>query len=118
MAESPHANRHADPHADSDYLGSATIVIRGEEIAAQIELRGYREPIDGVFRWIGRIQRNDRLTELLGDDEPVRATIRTTHSAREALVGDPDPWLRYRIVGKSTPPFPVVTRLDEIDPSQ
>ncbi|WP_068275721.1 DUF4873 domain-containing protein [Aldersonia kunmingensis] len=103
------------PHAGSDYIGEATIVIRGTEVPAEIELRGYREPIDGVYRWIGRIAPNDTLTAILADKPRVRATIRTPHSAREAYIGDPDPWNRYRIMGKSTPPYHVPTDLDEVE---
>jgi hypothetical protein len=103
------------PHDDSDYIGSATVIIRGTEIPVDVEIRGYREPIDGVYRWIGRIRPNDELTEIVGDLQRMPAVIRTRHSTRDAFVGDPDLWGRYRIVGKSTPPFHVPTDLAEIE---
>ncbi|MBF5000514.1 DUF4873 domain-containing protein [Nocardia sp. BSTN01] len=101
------------PHEDSDYIGEATIVIRGTEVPAHVEIKGYREPIDGIFRWIGRISPNEQLTEILANQTRVRATIRTSHGARDAFVGDPDPWNRYRIIGKSTPPYHVPTEPDQ-----
>lgn len=103
------------PHAGSDYLGAATIIVHGREIPVRVELRGYREPIDGIFRWFGRIQRSDELEAALGDEARTRVTIRTEHSARAGVVGDPDPWRRFRITGKSTPPFHVPTELDEVE---
>lgn len=100
------------PHARSDYIGAATIIVRGTEVAAQIELKGYREPIDGIYRWIGRIAPNPELAALLGDEPRTTVTVRTAHSERDALAGDCDPWGRYRIMGKSTPPFPVPTEIE------
>lgn len=103
------------PHDGSDYIGPATVIIRGTEIPVDVEIRGYREPIDGVFRWIGRVRPNDDLAAIVGDLHRMPAVIRTEHSSREAFVGDPDLWGRYRIVGKSTPPFHVATDLSEIE---
>lgn len=104
-----------DPHQESDYIGPATIIIRGTEIDVNVELRGYREPIDGIYRWIGRTTADERLTEIVGDRARQRAVIRTEHSAREAFVGDADFWGRYRIVGKSTPPYHVETDLEKVE---
>ncbi|AHH18459.1 hypothetical protein NONO_c36720 [Nocardia nova SH22a] len=103
------------PHESSDYIGEATIIIRGTEIPARVEIKGYREPIDGVYRWIGRISPNEQLSDILANQTRVRATIRTPHSARDAYIGDPDPWQRYRINGKSTPPYHVPTSPDELE---
>ncbi|MFD0365328.1 DUF4873 domain-containing protein [Nocardia sp. GCM10030253] len=104
-----------NPHDGSDYIGPATIVVHDMEIPVRVELRGYREPIDGIFRWFGRIQPSDDLEAALGDEKRTRVTIRTEHSAREGFVGDPDPWRRLRIMGKSTPPFHVPTELSEVE---
>ncbi|GAB08222.1 flavin-containing monooxygenase [Gordonia araii NBRC 100433] len=104
-----------DPHEDSDYRGLATIVVRGTEIEAEVEMRGYREPIDGIFRWMGRIEPNDALTEIVGDLQRMPAVVKTPHGSRDAFIGDVDFWNRYRIIGKSTPPFHVATELDEVE---
>lgn len=103
------------PHDDAGYLGEATLVIGGREFAVRVEFRGYVEPIDGIYRWIGRVRPHDALTEFLGDEPRTPVTVRTAHSAREAVIGDPDPWGRYRIAGKSTPPFHVPTELSEVE---
>lgn len=104
-----------DPHEDSDYIGPATIVIRGTAVDVNVEIRGYREPIDGIYRWIGRTDPNDTLRELVGDLQRQLVVIRTEHSTREAYVGDIDFWGRYRIVGKSTPPYHVETDLEKVE---
>ncbi len=113
MVDTAPARHESDPHSDSDYVGDATIILRGSGIPVHIELRGYREPIDGVYRWFGRVAVNEALTAAVGDVKRIRVTVRTAHGAREAFLGDPDPWGRFRITGRSTPPFPVVT-----DPTQ
>jgi len=103
------------PHDDSDYIGPATVIIRGTQIEVEVEIRGYREPVDGVFRWIGRIRPDDQLASIVGDMQRMPAVIRTAHGSRDAYVGDPDLWGRYRIIGKSTPPFHVPTELSEVE---
>ncbi|QKT08490.1 DUF4873 domain-containing protein [Gordonia sp. X0973] len=100
------------PHEGSDYIGDATVIVRGTEVPVQIEMRGYREPIDGVYRWIGRVSANQQLSDILGDAQRTDITIRTHDDPRPAVIGDPDPWNRFRVMGKSTPPYPVETELD------
>ncbi|GED96700.1 DUF4873 domain-containing protein [Gordonia crocea] len=104
-----------DPHEDSDYRGPATVVIRGTEIDVEVEMRGYREPIDGIFRWMGRIDPNETLSQIVGDLARMPAVIRTPQGTRDGFVGDVDFWDRYRIIGKSTPPFHVATDLDDAE---
>ncbi|GAB17514.1 hypothetical protein GOEFS_035_00460 [Gordonia effusa NBRC 100432] len=112
------AHFHDDPHEESDYIGPATIIVRGTEIEVDVELRGYREPIDGIFRWIGRAQPNAELAEIVGDLQRMPAVIRTPHSSREGHVGDVDFWGRYRVIGKSTPPFKVATELADVEAAE
>ncbi|MCC8926598.1 DUF4873 domain-containing protein [Rhodococcus sp. I2R] len=98
-------------HAGSHYRGRAVVTIHGRDIEVDVELKGRREPIDGVFRWFGRISENTALIEMVGDAPRIRVRIRTLHSARDAWLGDLDPWNRLRVTGKSTPPFEVPTAL-------
>lgn len=100
------------PHDDSDYVGRASIIVKGMEVPVNLELTSHREPIDGKYRWIGRIAANDRLSAIVGDVRRIRVVVATPHSAREAYLGDPDFWGRFRITGKSTPPFAVDTSID------
>lgn len=99
--------------ADEDgYRGPATLVVEAAEFEVQVELRGHFEPIDGYYRWYGRIAEDERLHELLGGRKKP-AEIRTPEGAARGELSDPDPWGRYRIRGMSTPPFRVPAALAE-----
>ncbi|MEU7145223.1 DUF4873 domain-containing protein [Nocardia sp. NPDC046473] len=105
MAQRSAAER--SPHDGADYYGAGTLVVRGVEVPVHLEIRGYPEPTDGVYRWVGRVDANDVLTAVLGDEQRTACVVRTGDDARPAVVGDRDLWNRYRIMGKSTPPYPL-----------
>lgn len=97
------------PADDEDgYTGPATLVVDSTEFQVRVELRGHFEPIDGYYRWYGRVTRHEALDELLGGRKH-RAEIRTPDGAARGELSDPDPWGRYRILGTSTPPFRLPT---------
>jgi hypothetical protein len=101
-------------HDADGYTGTATLVVETIEIPVEVDLRGHFQPIDGYYRWYGRIMVNEQITAISGGKK-VPVEIRTpTHSAN-GEISDPDPWGRYRIMGTSTPPFPVPISLDEAD---
>jgi hypothetical protein len=101
-------------HDADGYTGTATLVVETIEIPVEVDLRGHFQPIDGYYRWYGRIMVNEQVTAISGGKK-VPVEIRTpTHSAN-GEISDPDPWGRYRIMGTSTPPFPVPISLDEVD---
>ena len=81
---------------------------------AEGQLRGYFQPIDGYYRWYGRVAVNDELTSLAGGKKKAVSIQAGSHSATGEL-SDPDPWGRYRIMGTSTPPFHVPTTLEELN---
>ncbi|GAA5070723.1 DUF4873 domain-containing protein [Nocardia iowensis] len=96
------------PHAGADYYGTAILIVRGVEVPVRVEMRGYPEPTDGVYRWVGRIDADDALTDVLGDEQRTPCVVRTGDTACPAVVGDRDLWNRYRVMGKSTPPYPLL----------
>ncbi|ONI77218.1 DUF4873 domain-containing protein [Actinosynnema sp. ALI-1.44] len=91
-------------HDEEGYTGPATLLIDDKELAVELELRGYFQPIDGYYRWYGRIKQNQDLTEL-ASGKKIKATVRTPHGEAVAELSDPDPWNRYRVMGTSRPPF-------------
>jgi len=97
---------------EDGYSGPATVVIDGTEVAVEVELRGHFQPIDGYYRWYGRIAANAELERLCAGRKR-QGEIRTPQGSANGEVSDPDPWGRYRILGTSTPPFPVPTALAE-----
>ena len=88
------------------YTGPATIVVDGTQIQVELELHGHFQPIDGYYRWYGRIAQHAELDDLVGGRKQP-AQVSTPEGAAEGELSDPDPWGRYRVVGKSTPPFKV-----------
>ncbi|NKQ57489.1 DUF4873 domain-containing protein [Amycolatopsis sp. K13G38] len=102
------------PADDEDgYNGPATLVVEGTEFEVEVDLRGHFQPIDGYYRWYGRIAEHAELDKLLeGRKRP--AEIRTPQGSAKGELSDRDPWGRYRILGTSTPPFTVPTTLPEL----
>lgn len=101
-----------DRQADDGYRGTASLRIGEERLDVQVELRGFFEPIDGRYRWYGRIVKDERLHLLLGGGAG-QGELDTGQGSgpRACELSDPDLWGRYRIAGRSTPPFPVATRV-------
>jgi hypothetical protein len=100
------------PADDDGYTGPATLLMAGHEFRVEVHLRGHFQPIDGHYRWYGRIARDDALHELAGGRKH-EAELRTPAGSARGELSDPDPWGRYRILGVSTPPFPVPATLAE-----
>ncbi|GHF77467.1 hypothetical protein FHX82_005977 [Amycolatopsis bartoniae] len=98
---------------EDGYTGPATLVVDGAEFEVRVELRGHFQPIDGYYRWYGRISADPALDELLGGRKKP-AEIRTPEGTARGEVSDPDPWGRYRLLGTSTPPFRVPTTLADL----
>lgn len=99
---------------EAEYQGTGTLVADGREIPVELHVSGHVEPVDGWYRWAGRIKGNDLVRELAsGRNRTV--TVRTDggHTA-EGTLGDVDPWGGCRISGKGAPPFPVPTDPDDV----
>ncbi|HWC81941.1 MAG TPA: DUF4873 domain-containing protein [Pseudonocardiaceae bacterium] len=97
-----------EEHEEHDYLGPATLVVEGVEFSVEVQLRGHFQPIDGRFRWYGRIRPNTDLHTLLAGKKRT-GQLTTPQGSATGEISDPDPWQRYRILGVSTPPFPLPT---------
>jgi hypothetical protein len=92
------------PPETDGYRGSATLRIGAAVFAVEADLRGRFEPIDGRYHWYGRLGRNDQLAAALTAGR-AEGTLSTAEGTAPCEVSDPDPWLRYRVSGISTPPF-------------
>ncbi|MFD4365995.1 DUF4873 domain-containing protein [Rhodococcus sp. NPDC058521] len=91
-------------HHEGGYKGTATIEFDCFTTEVEIVLHGHPEPIDGVYRWYGRAAKSARLSEHLKGAKAA-AKIHTPSGSAPATVGDPDVWDRYRIFGRSRPPY-------------
>ncbi|WP_280429896.1 DUF4873 domain-containing protein [Nocardia brasiliensis] len=98
---------------DYDYAGPATVTIGGRDIAVELVLRGHFQGIDGIYRWYGRIRPNAELADAVGDR--AEGTVETAFGTAAAVFGDLDFWDRYRVSGRSTPPFFVPKSLADLD---
>ncbi|MGA4792190.1 DUF4873 domain-containing protein [Nocardia sp. AB354] len=98
---------------DADYLGPAVVVLDDREFTVRVRLRGHRQPIDGIYRWYGRVDPDAALDAAAGNRKR-RVTLRTTEGAANAILGDRDFWGRLRLVGHSAPPYRISTA-DDLD---
>jgi cation diffusion facilitator CzcD-associated flavoprotein CzcO len=95
---------------EQGYTGPARLEVGEQSYEVQVRLRGAFQPIDGRFHWYGRTAAHDGLTAALGSARAA-GTLITPEGRAACEVSDPDPWQRYRVSGRSTPPFAVVTDL-------
>jgi cation diffusion facilitator CzcD-associated flavoprotein CzcO len=90
------------------YRGPATLLLAegATAFAVDAELRGKFEPVDGRYHWYGRLAADTALAAAVPLGRAA-GTIITPAGTADCELSDPDPWLRYRISGVSTPPFPI-----------
>jgi hypothetical protein len=88
------------------YRGPATLRLADDagSFEVQADLRGMFEPIDGRYHWYGRLAADAVLAAAVPRGRAT-GTLSTLAGTAECELSDPDPWLRYRISGLSTPPF-------------
>ncbi|HEX7302455.1 DUF4873 domain-containing protein [Lentzea sp.] len=93
-------------HDEEGYSGPATLVFGTDEVAVEVELRGYFQPIDGRYHWYGRVKKNDEVTTRV-EGGARTASLRTPTGEAQGTLTDQDPWGRYRVGGTSTPPYKI-----------
>ncbi|RLK54682.1 DUF4873 domain-containing protein [Actinokineospora cianjurensis] len=99
---------------EDGYQGPATLLVGEREFAVTVDLRGHFQPIDGYYRWYGRVCADAELSSAVAGRKTA-ATLRTPQGEAVGELSDPDPWDRYRVMGTSTPPFTPLTELDVLD---
>lgn len=108
-----------DRHQDDAYFGPATLSVRGEAVEVEVAMRGRFESIDGRYRWYGRVWPSERLAQLVGEGtDKVVCRVRTPLGEAEGTVGDVDFWGRYRLYGRSRPPFHIPSSVEELERSK
>ncbi|MGU3436579.1 DUF4873 domain-containing protein [Actinomycetes bacterium M1A6_2h] len=120
----PQQFRRIEPHnfseervpivSDANYAGPATLVVGDTHFPVNLELRGHAQPIDGIYRWYGRVRPDEALHRTLdGNRRPV--LVRTPGGEASGSIGDLDFWGRYRVQGTSTPPYRIETDVRKVD---
>jgi len=103
-----------DAAHEEGYSGPVTVVVNDHEFAAQADLRGYFEPIDGRYHWYGRLNANPAIDAALVGQMSV--AVRTPEgSAPATKLGDTDLWGRLRISGVGRPPFRFAASLADVE---
>ncbi|RJQ72820.1 DUF4873 domain-containing protein [Pseudonocardiaceae bacterium YIM PH 21723] len=91
-------------HDGEEYRGPATVIAGDQVVEVTAQLRGRFEPIDGRFRWYGRLNQSEAVTSLTGG-RSLKVVLRTPQGEAEGQLSDPDPWGRLRVTGMGRPPF-------------
>src|SRR5690242_13124818 len=53
-------------HDDEGYTGPATLTVDGTPVEVRVRVEARTEPHDGRVHWVGRVDRNEALSALLG----------------------------------------------------
>ena len=89
---------------EAGYAGPAEVAFddTSPAVTVDVTLRGVFQPIDGRFRWYGRIADHDGLA---GVTPGASVVLRTPEGSAQGRLSDRDPWGRYRVSGTGRPPF-------------
>jgi ubiquinone/menaquinone biosynthesis C-methylase UbiE len=105
----------SDLSGKPDFRGPATLTFESPpaEFEVQIDLRGHSQPIDGIFRWYGRVRPHEALQGFMEAAGSSRKGRLSTDSGEvPVLVSDVDFWGRYRVQGTGMPPYPLEPQTD------
>ncbi|MEV1077639.1 DUF4873 domain-containing protein [Streptomyces sp. NPDC050211] len=99
---------------DDGYDGPAVLVVEDRaEFRIRVRLIGQFQPLDGHYRWYGRLEAHEELTRFVGD-RSAGVVLRTAEGDAAGRITELDLWNRYRIEGVSVPPFRVPFTLEEL----
>lgn len=88
---------------DDGYEGPAVLAVEGRaEFTVRARLTGSFQPLDGRYRWYGRLQAHEELTRMVGD-RSAGVVLRTSEGDAAGRITEPDLWNRYRIEGMGMP---------------
>lgn len=99
---------------DDGYEGPAVLIVGEERFALRARLVGQFQPLDGRYRWYGRLDSDEGLSRLVGD-RSAAVVLQTEEGDAEGRITEPDLWNRYRIEGTSVPPFRIPLGLGDVD---
>ncbi len=90
---------------EEEYRGPATLRLDDGTVAVEVRMSARFEPVEGRFRWAGRIDPVGDLRERVSGG--LRQATITISGAPEtpARLSEPDLWDRVRISGAGTPPW-------------
>jgi hypothetical protein len=92
---------------DETHHSPAVVTADGQEIPVEVHLTGHIQPIDGSFRWYGRIARHPEVTALHNAGKKEVTVQLPGCTATKARLTEIDPWGNIRVTGTGRPPFPM-----------
>lgn len=108
-----HGEEAHDGHDDDGYRGPARLRTDAGSVDVRVHLAGYFQPLDGHYRWYGRLEPSAELDRLVAEG-PEAVELTTPHGSAVGRLGEADLWRRPRVEGVGLPPFPVPTTLDSL----
>lgn len=74
---------------DDGYEGPAVLAVEGRaEFTVRARLTGSFQPLDGRYRWYGRLEAHEELTRMVGD-RSAGVVLRTSEGTRRAASPNP-----------------------------
>jgi cation diffusion facilitator CzcD-associated flavoprotein CzcO len=103
---------------DEGYAGPAVLSAAGLDLPVRVRLSGAVDPIDGAYRWGGRIAPDERVRTILRDG--LRdASLRIGSCAAQVRLIEADPWGGVLLTTTARPPWPFVepesTGVEEVE---
>jgi cation diffusion facilitator CzcD-associated flavoprotein CzcO len=92
---------------DETHRSPAVLSVDGTEIDVEVHLAGHIQPIDGSYRWYGRIAANPEVTALHRAGRTTVSVRLPGGAARQGRLTELDPWGNARVTGTGHPPFPL-----------
>lgn len=97
---------------EEEYNGPVTLVVNGAELTAHAHIAGNFDPLNGSYRWVGRLSPSTEVTEAFQAGS-TSVTVRTPEGHEGAgKLGDANLWGGHPVSGSGPPPYP----LPEVDP--
>jgi hypothetical protein len=91
---------------DDTHRGPAVLTADGSDIDVEVHLMGHLQPIDGSYRWYGRITAHPAVTALHKSGRQDVTLRLPDGSPTKARLAELDPWGNTRVTGSGRPPFP------------
>lgn len=91
---------------DDTHRGPAVLTANGADIDVEVHLMGHLQPIDGSYRWYGRVTAHPAVTELHKSGHQDVTLCLPGGQNTKARLAELDPWGNTRVTGSGHPPFP------------
>jgi hypothetical protein len=103
----PRATTWLPPEERSGYDGPASLLVGDRSLDVVVHLDGHLEPLDGLFHWYGRIERNDDLVAAKDGGATTAELVVDGGPPAPLRLAEYDPWGHVQVNGSGAPPYPL-----------